>query len=188
MQVDEFPAIDPNEDLTKILPIQQKRTVAFINHFIMDTVSHLNSFAQSCESRFMEFEYKMQKIEASLLILESQLSSIPGLDNIKIEDDPIAIDIPDETIKLDLPEVETRDDSPVGDHRESTQPVIVEQHGVKAKEDPRFKKFFKMLQFGVPAPAVRLKMQNEGADPEILDNPDDVIPGLTEEMLKNESE
>lgn len=40
----------------------------------MQTVSYLNNFAQSCESRFMEFEYKIEKIEASLLILESQVS------------------------------------------------------------------------------------------------------------------
>lgn len=40
----------------------------------MNTVSFLNEFAKSCESRLMEFEYKIQKVEASLLILESQVS------------------------------------------------------------------------------------------------------------------
>ena len=40
----------------------------------MNTVSFLNHFAQSCESRLMEFEYKLQEVEASLLILESQVS------------------------------------------------------------------------------------------------------------------
>lgn len=40
----------------------------------MNTISFLNQFSQSCESRLMEFEYKMQKLEASLLILESQVS------------------------------------------------------------------------------------------------------------------
>ncbi|XP_076252552.1 coiled-coil domain containing 53 [Rhynchophorus ferrugineus] len=77
---DELPTtIQTDVDYTQILPIQQKRTIAFINHFITNTVSFLNTFAQSCESRFMEFEYKIQKLEASLLILEAQLSSIPGL-------------------------------------------------------------------------------------------------------------
>lgn len=47
------------------------------------------------------------------------------------------------------------------EHEEST--------GVKAKDDPRFKKFFKMVQFGVPEPAVKLKMKNEGLDPLILE-------------------
>lgn len=41
--------------------------------------------------------------------------------------------------------------------------------GVKASDDTRYRKFFKMLQFGVPAPAVKLKMQTEGVDPSILE-------------------
>lgn len=40
----------------------------------MRTVSFLNNFAENCETRLMEFEYKLQNIEASLLILESQVS------------------------------------------------------------------------------------------------------------------
>lgn len=51
-------------------------------------------------------------------------------------------------------------------------PVIAEQKvddGVRASDDTRYRKFFKMLQFGVPAPAVKLKMQTEGFDPSILE-------------------
>lgn len=40
--------------------------------------------------------------------------------------------------------------------------------GVKACDDTRYRKYFKMLQFGVPAPAVKLKMANEGLDSNIL--------------------
>lgn len=53
-----------------------------------------------------------------------------------------------------------------------SEPVVAEHEestGVKAKDDPRFKKFFKMVQFGVPEPAVKLKMKNEGLDPLILE-------------------
>lgn len=41
--------------------------------------------------------------------------------------------------------------------------------GVKACDDTRYRKYFKMLQFGVPAPAVKLKMANEGIDPNVLE-------------------
>lgn len=41
--------------------------------------------------------------------------------------------------------------------------------GVKACEDVNYRKYFKMLQFGVPAPAVKLKMTNDGRDPNILE-------------------
>lgn len=41
--------------------------------------------------------------------------------------------------------------------------------GVKASDDTRYRKYFKMLQFGVPAPAVKLKMANEGFDQNVLE-------------------
>lgn len=41
--------------------------------------------------------------------------------------------------------------------------------GVRACDDQRYRKFFKMLQFGVPMPAVKLKMQIEGFEPSILE-------------------
>lgn len=42
----------------------------------MNTVDYLNNFSQSCESRLIQFEYKLQKVESSLLILESQVSTL----------------------------------------------------------------------------------------------------------------
>lgn len=41
--------------------------------------------------------------------------------------------------------------------------------GIKACEDTRYRKFFKMVQFGVPPPAVKLKMSVEGLDPNVLE-------------------
>lgn len=41
--------------------------------------------------------------------------------------------------------------------------------GVKACEDTDYRKYFKMVQFGVPAPAVKMKMANDGKDPDILE-------------------
>lgn len=52
---------------------------------------------------------------------------------------------------------------------ESSQDEHDQSSGVKACDDTRYRKFFKMLQFGVPAPAVKLKMANEGFDPNVLE-------------------
>lgn len=41
--------------------------------------------------------------------------------------------------------------------------------GIKACEDTRYRNFFKMLQFGVPPPAIKLKMNIEGLDPNVLE-------------------
>lgn len=41
--------------------------------------------------------------------------------------------------------------------------------GIKACEDARYRKYFKMNQFGVPLPAVKLKMEADGFDSTILE-------------------
>lgn len=52
---------------------------------------------------------------------------------------------------------------------EQTAPVETTIVGVKTCEDIRYKKYFKMIQFGVPASAVKLKMDAEGIDPTLLE-------------------
>lgn len=42
-------------------------------------------------------------------------------------------------------------------------------NGHKASEDARYVRFFKMVQFGVPSAAVKLKMEMEGLDPNVLE-------------------
>lgn len=53
--------------------------VAFINEFIISTVSFLNEFMTKCETKFIEFEQKMQRIEASLLIVEAKVLKLIDL-------------------------------------------------------------------------------------------------------------
>ncbi|GLE01150.1 hypothetical protein PINS_up009980 [Pythium insidiosum] len=49
--------------------------------------------------------------------------------------------------------------------------------GVTAREHPDYAKFFKLMSMGLPAEQVKMKMQQAGVDPAILDNPDAVIGG-----------
>ncbi|CAH1985679.1 unnamed protein product [Acanthoscelides obtectus] len=144
----------------------------------MKTVSFLNQFAQSCESRFMELEHKIQKIEASLLILESQLSSIPGLEGqISSSTEHAEIKQNENISSTEVSDAEKPEDKVEFDSANvTTDPAKTEPEGSKAKDDPRYSKFFKMLHVGVPEPAVKLKMKNEGVNPGILDKPDQVIP------------
>lgn len=41
--------------------------------------------------------------------------------------------------------------------------------GIKITEDVRYKKYFKMVQMGVPTAAVKIKMQTEGFDGDLLE-------------------
>ena len=54
---------------------------------------------------------------------------------------------------------------------EATAPVVM------AKDHPRFIRYFKMLNYGVPLPVVAGKLQmEEGIDPVILNSPNALVP------------
>lgn len=59
--------------IKKVPPIDQKRIVAFINHFVIKTAEFLNKFAVNCETKLIAFESKLHKVEASLAILEAKV-------------------------------------------------------------------------------------------------------------------
>ncbi|KAI2567603.1 WASHC3 isoform 6 [Pan troglodytes] len=49
MDEDGLPLMGSGIDLTKVPAIQQKRTVAFLNQFVVHTVQFLNRFSTVCE-------------------------------------------------------------------------------------------------------------------------------------------
>lgn len=89
------------------------------------------------------------KIDKTEISIEKEPQSIVECDQITTNEDG-SNESPAE------PEIEVKDDDIV-------------KSGVKASDDTRYRKYFKMLQFGVPAPAVKLKMQAEGFDPNVLE-------------------
>ncbi|XP_035725357.1 WASH complex subunit 3-like isoform X1 [Vespa mandarinia] len=147
-------------------PINQKRTISFINHFIIHTVTFLNKFALSCEEKLFEFENKLQRVEASLAILESRLSSIPDLqpstdiqnDNIKENNEVKSENV--EVSKIDEPDN-------VEENKSSSNESCIQQ----VERDPRYDKYFRMIHFGAQKEAVKLQVQQEGLDPTVLDEP-----------------
>lgn len=79
--------------------------------------------------------------------------------NSKIEE-PIKLD----DVAKEVPVVSTTTESP-----EIVQEKAPEIVGVKACEDARYRKYFKMMQFGVPMTAVKLKVSAEGFDASVLE-------------------
>ncbi|XP_011647344.1 WASH complex subunit 3 [Pogonomyrmex barbatus] len=162
-----IPIIEPTIDYTKVPPINQKRTVSFINHFITHTVTFLNKFALSCEERLFDFENKLQKLEASLEILESRLSSIPGLEQEHKKINNVNENNTNKLEEVEVCKVDEPDNSEINPKDE--------EKAQSAAKDPRYEKYFKMLHFGVPKQAVKLKMEQEGLDSSILDNPQQLV-------------
>jgi len=172
-----IPIIEPTVDYTKVPPINQKRTIAFINHFIAHTITFLNKFSLSCEEKLFEFENKIQRVEASLAILEARLSSIPGSDNEQaIQNDKIEMIEETTTTSEEVKNTEVTEDIDEPDNEVPNEPKIEETETQPISSDPRYAKYFKMVHFGVPKPAVKLKMEQEGLDSSLLDNPQHMVP------------
>ncbi|XP_065075534.1 WASH complex subunit 3 [Ochlerotatus camptorhynchus] len=141
-------------------PTNQKRMVAFINHFVLSTVNFLNKFATDCETKFVRYEHKIQSLEASLSIVEAKLASIDALRN---GSDIAGNQQPEVAIK---PE----GNSPEEDSKSEINQTVEESSKEEVIErDPQYERYFKMLQVGVPMPAVKNKIKVEGLDPDYID-------------------
>ncbi|XP_066561576.1 WASH complex subunit 3 [Amia ocellicauda] len=179
MDEDGLPIVGSGIDLTKVPAIQQKRIVAFLNQFIVHTVRFLNRFSTVCEEKLASISLRIQQIETTLNILEAKLSSIPGLEDVKVEgssqrqssESNGTVSVPNQS---EVPAVPTLPEA-----QQTTQETAVQQKAsivsdnvITVAKDPRYARYLKMVQVGVPVMAIKNKMVSEGLDPSLLDTPD----------------
>ncbi|KAG7213832.1 hypothetical protein KM043_003046 [Ampulex compressa] len=158
-----LPIIEPTIDYTKVPAINQKRTISFINHFIIHSVTFLNKFALSCEEKLFEFENKLQRVEASLQILESWLSSVPG-----IEQDVQVKNLQEiSKTKKEILEVSLKVEKSENAIEEESKNEDIK--GQPVSKDPRYEEYLKLVHLGVPKEVIKLKMMQEGLDSTLLD-------------------
>ncbi|XP_077401152.1 WASH complex subunit 3 [Vanacampus margaritifer] len=182
MDEDGLPIVGSGVDLTKVPAIQQRRIVAFLNQFIVHTVRFLNNFSTVCEEKLANISLRIQQIETTLCILEAKISSIPGLEDVTVDavahpqqvhTNGTGTSGPGQTegppVVL-LPPSEPSDDV--------TTPKTEEVNVMTVAKDPRYARYLKMVQVGVPVMAIRNKMSMEGLDPDLLDKPDTPVPDL----------
>ncbi|KAJ3612465.1 hypothetical protein NHX12_020740 [Muraenolepis orangiensis] len=188
MDEDGLPIVGSGVDLTKVPAIQQRRVVAYLNQFVVHTVRFLNRFSTVCEEKLSNISLRIQQIETTLSILEAKLSSIPGLDDVTIDSisQPTAAAAaetnglaanqnhqPDGPATVtSLPPVQVG--LPIATPEPKVNPVA--DNVVTVARDPRYARYLKMVQVGVPAMAIKNKMVLEGLDPNLLDTPDAPVP------------
>uniref|UniRef100_A0A8C0TDC5 WASH complex subunit 3 n=2 Tax=Canis lupus familiaris TaxID=9615 RepID=A0A8C0TDC5_CANLF len=61
MDEDGLPLMGSGIDLTKVPAIQQKRTVAFLNQFVVHTVQFLNCFSTVCEEKLEDLSLRIHE-------------------------------------------------------------------------------------------------------------------------------
>ncbi|XP_060838965.1 WASH complex subunit 3 [Rhopalosiphum padi] len=173
------------EEFKKVPPMEQRQLVTYINHFITSTVTFLNDFMTHCEAKMMKSEQRLQKISASLCILETKLNSVPELQELHppqiqtseppgnhLKDNSYNTEITNEHNKTEttdgLIRTETTEKPSKTEENNVSEPTVINENTNEPTVDPTILKYRKMIQFGVPRGAVELKMANEGLDPKLL--------------------
>ncbi|KAG8439444.1 hypothetical protein GDO86_005596 [Hymenochirus boettgeri] len=177
MDEDGLPIVGSGIDLTKVPAIQQKRTVAFLNQFVVHSVQFLNRFSTVCEEKLSALSLRIQQIETTLNILEAKLSSIPGLEDVKVETQPISQNnitnghLPSQTDANSVVVSPQSDLTQKNSVTDSTLPKedVKSDNITTVSKDPRYARYLKMVQVGVPVVAIRNKMISEGLNPDLLE-------------------
>ncbi|XP_046879099.1 WASH complex subunit 3 [Hypomesus transpacificus] len=184
MDEDGLPIVGSGIDLTKVPAIQQRRVVAYLNQFIVHTVRFLNRFSVVCEEKLANISLRIQQIETTLSILEAKLSSIPGLEDVRVdgvgqqqttEANGLVPVLNEVQIPSSLPVVPAETSQIVPEPAQEQKGELAENVVTVAK-DERYARYLKMVQVGVPVMAIKNKMVLEGLDPNLLDTPDAPVP------------
>uniref|UniRef100_UPI00398F0D9A WASH complex subunit 3 isoform X2 n=1 Tax=Pristiophorus japonicus TaxID=55135 RepID=UPI00398F0D9A len=179
MDADGLPLVGSGIDLTRVPAIQQKRTVAFLNQFIAHTVRFLNRFSTVCEEKLANLSLRIQQIETTLNILEAKLSSIPGLEDVKLEMTSQSQNIANGPSSVTVTNQQQPPPPEFHQNIESTTQIKADSptdNAITVAKDPRYARYLKMVQVGVPLMAIRNKMISEGLKPDLLETPDAPVP------------
>ncbi|CAM6102018.1 unnamed protein product [Calypogeia fissa] len=158
-------------------PISDQRTLFLVSTFVIHTVRLLNNFSVICEDKLADVHRRIVQADATVSLLEAKLRSVDGLEGtVEHTAQPPELDIglPPGTPESSEPHHSTRSSMTEAElsRASSVLPALDEPELLKARDDPKYTRFFRMLQVGVPLPAVKIQMSLEGLDGSVLDVPD----------------
>eukprot|EP00485_Elphidium_margaritaceum_P001766 CAMPEP_0202694540 /NCGR_PEP_ID=MMETSP1385-20130828/8376_1 /ASSEMBLY_ACC=CAM_ASM_000861 /TAXON_ID=933848 /ORGANISM="Elphidium margaritaceum" /LENGTH=293 /DNA_ID=CAMNT_0049350407 /DNA_START=88 /DNA_END=969 /DNA_ORIENTATION=- len=181
------PNADSELKMDTLQPVPVKKTLLVVNTFVVNTAAFLNTFVTTCESKLHKIHTDIQRMESTMLLLESKLSSIDWLRSAEQGQAPVIPKIdeswettefkenaPPPPLKTEGQEEsmqpQQQQPSSTDNNNESNEPEAPSQPAEDPlRSDPTVAPFFKMLKFGVPEGAARSKMAREGITDEIQD-------------------
>ena len=172
-------------------PLPQVQTVMLVNNFIANTMEFANLFASSCEEKLTTVSRRLSDVELALALFEAKLNSVPDNAAIKAPEEK-RIDAEEKRIEAEEKRIEASDAAPPREEeimsvarpppppREEEEEEVSEAEEVNkttipVREHPSYAPFFRLQRLGVPEPQIQLKMQAEGVDPELLQDPEKLI-------------
>ena len=78
----------PGLDYKQVQCLQQKRLLAFVNHFVTRTADFLSTFASQCEQKLDNINQKISRLENEMALLEFKLDSVPRLRSDTLNTEP----------------------------------------------------------------------------------------------------
>ncbi|XP_043239291.1 WASH complex subunit 3-like [Amphibalanus amphitrite] len=203
MDLDGISDLDSTINYEEVGALSQRRIIAFFNEFVAQTVTFLNKFSSQCEEKLFTVDTRLEKLETMLSILEAKLSSVPGLTPSKGPAGPATTNgeasqstkpsdnsntsppaqSGSQSASTELTNGQSASSQPNGDPKvqpqpDVDQPAAADQPGttqVRLRDTEPYRRYFRMLEVGVPEPAVRMKMQQEGVDPGVLQRGDELV-------------
>lgn len=158
-----------------LAPVPVKKTLLIVNTFVVNTAAFLNKFVSTCEAKLHKINTDIQRMETTMLLLESKLSSIDWLRQAEQGQAPV-IPAADDWDKVEFQDDDKENEPQQGDggggggggdvapppepEKPAEDPLL---------SDPNMAQWFKMLKVGVPESAVRLKMGLGGNSDDIID-------------------
>eukprot|EP01084_Bolivina_argentea_P313703 543275_1 len=73
------PPPDTELKMDTLQPVPVKKTLLIVNTFVVNTAAFLNKFVSTCESKLHKIHTDIQRMETTMLLLESKLASIDWL-------------------------------------------------------------------------------------------------------------
>ena len=168
-------------------PVPLRKTLVVVNNFIMTTTGFLNHFSTLCEDKIRKVSEHVDRVHISLSLLEAKLASVPGLDGINTTNISSSTsntvkesDTAEESktfstlkVKQEQPTPSTSSMSSSTIQQPAPTPAVSQQLSfLKVKDDPTYATYFKMLRMKMPIGAIKNKLEMDGYDRSIIDNPD----------------
>lgn len=163
---------------------------------MVHTVQFLNCFSTVCEEKLSALSLRIQQIETTLNILDAKLSSIPGLEDVKFEVSTAHVNsVTNGPVAQAAADQQTAASPQSGNNTQEEglqKTEVVTENVTTVAKDPRYARYLKMVQVGVPVMAIRNKMISEGLNPDLLETPDAPVPawgddGKAEDSSDSES-
>ena len=113
--------------------------------------------------------------------VSSIAEKLPDIQSLKSESESIkSKDEADQSQIPEPPQPPPHEQTPASEPEPKEEPMA-DGNLIKISDSAGYRKYFKMLKVGIPCPAVKIKMNSEGFDSKLLDNPDLLIEKTPED-------